>query len=52
MFLLLKKLNGYIDIIKFWSEINKDRLEVILNILINGIYVVNILLFVCLKNIL
>lgn len=49
MFSLSKKLNGYIDITKPWSETNKDRLEVILNTLINGIYAVNTLLSVCLK---
>ncbi|WP_215740857.1 methionine--tRNA ligase [Mesomycoplasma hyorhinis] len=50
VFSLSKKLNGYIDITKPWSETNKDRLEVILNTLINGIYAVNTLLSVCLKN--
>ncbi len=51
VFSLSRKLNGYIDVTEPWTlKEDKERLEVVLNTLLNGIYTVTTLLSVLIPN--
>ncbi|MGZ9413415.1 methionine--tRNA ligase [Mycoplasma sp. AC157] len=51
VFNLSKKLNGYIDLTLPWTlKDNKERLEVVLNTLLNGIYAITCFMSSILKN--